>query len=423
MITIKTNAKELELTGNEIHVNFESGFPFFWLRNDSDSKILMSLSPNIEEGGDGVIYVPSGNSNGTMHGYIAKDFYISGTGKVMVMGTGSAHNPFRNTQKGGEIIGIGLEAKIVSELPETGDKKFLYLVPKAALLSDNVYDEYLWINGKWELIGNTEIDLTDYASQADLTSHTGDKSNPHEVTAKQLHFEPFVDMHRKTIGNLQTAILNWFKSAAGTLSAYRFSGDTDSSFYVDNWNNPSVTDSSTNRSVYTVKLLASAISPSGTEYSTAGTFLITKTASYDADTPLESFIVTYFINEWYMYGRLITENYVSKINPPAAIRVSANLGDVGGKTVGELKEMIYSWWKDVPFGQLGVLVFIGIMSQILWNDDDGIITSSTRYQVTPIGGYSGGDGKFLISSYMNDDIFTFRINGGVFSELKKINLS
>lgn len=102
MTTIETNAMELELTGGELQARFTAGYPFFWVRNDSSDTVRISLSPNISDGKDGVITIPAGSSNGTMHGYRLNDLYISGSGKVMVMGTGSAHNPFKLRGKGGD---------------------------------------------------------------------------------------------------------------------------------------------------------------------------------------------------------------------------------------------------------------------------------------------------------------------------------
>lgn len=102
MTTIKTNAMEINLPGGETQVQFPSGYAYFWVRNDSSDTVRISLSPNISDGKDGVISIPPGSSNGTMHGYRLNDLYISGSGKVMVMGTGSAHNPFKFREKGGE---------------------------------------------------------------------------------------------------------------------------------------------------------------------------------------------------------------------------------------------------------------------------------------------------------------------------------
>lgn len=48
----------------------------------------------------------------------------------------------------------------VDELPETGEKNKIYLVP-----ADNgTFDEYYWVvdQGKWEELGNVSLDLSNY---------------------------------------------------------------------------------------------------------------------------------------------------------------------------------------------------------------------------------------------------------------------
>lgn len=103
MITITTNAKPLELSGEEIHVRFEAGFTYCWVRNDGDNTVMISLYPNISEGKDGVVEIPAGSSAGIERDYrsTALDLYLLGSGKVQIMGTGSAHNPFKSKSKGG----------------------------------------------------------------------------------------------------------------------------------------------------------------------------------------------------------------------------------------------------------------------------------------------------------------------------------
>lgn len=103
MIIIETNTMLVLLMGDEVHIHFTSAFPYFWVRNDSDGTVSMSISPNISEGKDGVIEVLAGSSAGTMHGYNAtsNDLYLLGSGKVQIMGTYTPENPFRKAQKGG----------------------------------------------------------------------------------------------------------------------------------------------------------------------------------------------------------------------------------------------------------------------------------------------------------------------------------
>lgn len=63
-------------------------------------------------------------------------------------------------------------AEIVSVLPQSGEANVLYLVPKASAASGNGYDEYLYINGAWELIGSTDIDLSGYVQAAEMHAIT-----------------------------------------------------------------------------------------------------------------------------------------------------------------------------------------------------------------------------------------------------------
>lgn len=65
----------------------------------------------------------------------------------------------------------GFTAKAVDALPETGEDNIIYLVKNdESTETQNVYDEYMWINGAFEKLKSTDkIDLSDYytKSQAD----------------------------------------------------------------------------------------------------------------------------------------------------------------------------------------------------------------------------------------------------------------
>ncbi|MEG0165939.1 hypothetical protein [Anaerorhabdus sp.] len=58
------------------------------------------------------------------------------------------------------VSGItGIDIQVVASLPVTGIKGVIYLKSKAGA-SDDVYDEYIWVNTKYEHIGNTSVDLS-----------------------------------------------------------------------------------------------------------------------------------------------------------------------------------------------------------------------------------------------------------------------
>lgn len=71
------------------------------------------------------------------------------------------------------IAGIsGFHAEIVSELPASGQSNILYLLAKSSAASGDGYDEYLYINGAWELIGSTDIDLSGYVQASEMHAIT-----------------------------------------------------------------------------------------------------------------------------------------------------------------------------------------------------------------------------------------------------------
>lgn len=60
-----------------------------------------------------------------------------------------------------------LKKEVVTSLPTTSKEDIIYLL-KNKDDTNNFYTEYLWINGNWEIIGDTKVDLTDYAKKSDI---------------------------------------------------------------------------------------------------------------------------------------------------------------------------------------------------------------------------------------------------------------
>lgn len=70
----------------------------------------------------------------------------------------------------------GIDFQVVQELPESGVKGTIYLLPNQRSSTD-VYDEYIWLTptgetARWEQIGTTAVDLSNYWSMTDLTAIT-----------------------------------------------------------------------------------------------------------------------------------------------------------------------------------------------------------------------------------------------------------
>lgn len=69
----------------------------------------------------------------------------------------------------------GIEYSVVTVLPTTGKKGVIYLVAHSHGTKD-IYDEYVWLDGddagKFEKIGNTDVDLSSYVKAADIVDLT-----------------------------------------------------------------------------------------------------------------------------------------------------------------------------------------------------------------------------------------------------------
>ena len=66
-----------------------------------------------------------------------------------------------------------LTIEVVQTLPSQDiSTTTIYLVPKSTAGTQNVYDEYIYVNNAWELIGDTEVDLSGYWATSDLVAIT-----------------------------------------------------------------------------------------------------------------------------------------------------------------------------------------------------------------------------------------------------------
>ena len=102
--------------------------------------------------------------------------------------------------------------EVVSELPVEGEGNVIYLVPNGGT-GTNIKDEYLWVDGNWEKIGTTDVDLSEYLKAKDaVTSVNGMKGDlslaavdvgalPSTVDEQGVHsVSPTVNLKRATVG-------------------------------------------------------------------------------------------------------------------------------------------------------------------------------------------------------------------------------
>ena len=66
----------------------------------------------------------------------------------------------------GNISGFSFE--IVENLPATGSTSKVYLKLKSPSETDNIYTEYIFVNNKWEVIGDTSVSL-DFLTNTEIS--------------------------------------------------------------------------------------------------------------------------------------------------------------------------------------------------------------------------------------------------------------
>ena len=92
------------------------------------------------------------------------------TGAITIQAPAEDMNPATKKYVDDAISGITeFEFSVVNELPQTGEKGIIYLVAHAHGTQD-IYDEYIWVTDKFEKIGNTDIDLSSYVTNDELTA-------------------------------------------------------------------------------------------------------------------------------------------------------------------------------------------------------------------------------------------------------------
>lgn len=65
----------------------------------------------------------------------------------------------------------GLKKEVHDTLPAQGKDNVLYLIKDSKGKENNIYLEYLWVDNKFELIGSTDVDLSQYVKKDELSSY------------------------------------------------------------------------------------------------------------------------------------------------------------------------------------------------------------------------------------------------------------
>lgn len=92
---------------------------------------------------------------------------------------------------------IGFTATTVNSLPSTGEVGVMYLkLNTSASVEGNIYDEYIWVNNKFEKIGSTEttVDLSGYVTQTEMNTQLANKAKiNHGHLSRDIEINPDVE--------------------------------------------------------------------------------------------------------------------------------------------------------------------------------------------------------------------------------------
>lgn len=111
---MKIKAKTVVLNGTEVKVEVFGSYKS--VRNDGKTTVYISADPGIIPDGDGVLSLARGEAVTfpDAHG----EFYLKGTGKVLVMGTGSEICPFNNPAGDGGLLAGEISAAALNYNPD-----------------------------------------------------------------------------------------------------------------------------------------------------------------------------------------------------------------------------------------------------------------------------------------------------------------
>ncbi len=99
-----------------------------------------------------------------------------------------------------------INCEVVAQLPTTGiSTTTIYLVPKSPAQQDNVYDEYINLDGTvngWEKIGDTEIDLSNYYTKTETDTLLSGKVDT--VAGMGLSHNDFTDTEKTKLSGIES---------------------------------------------------------------------------------------------------------------------------------------------------------------------------------------------------------------------------
>ncbi len=121
---------------------------------------------------------------------------------------------------------VTLDIQVVQALPTQDiSTTTIYLVPKATAETQDIYDEYIYVNSAWEHIGSTQVDLSNYYNKTEVDDLLDDKVD--KITGKGLSTNDFTNTLKTKLNGIETG-------AEVNVQANWSEIDTTSDAYIQN---------------------------------------------------------------------------------------------------------------------------------------------------------------------------------------------
>lgn len=130
-------------------------------KNESNITTIKGKLDTVQEGAEANVQADWNQTDSNLDDYIKNKPDIAGSISAAL------ENYYTKSQIDTTIGNLAtIQISVVEELPETGASNIIYLKAKANTEEGNGYDEYLWNGTAFEKIGDTTINLSDYATIA-----------------------------------------------------------------------------------------------------------------------------------------------------------------------------------------------------------------------------------------------------------------
>ncbi len=114
---INSNVTTIMLDGNETTIEFSTGYPYYFITNNGDNDMYVSISEGITPKADGTYTIAVGETTRIGKGVCFNKFYILGTGEAYIRGEQTAFPPsFKSGEKGGDSSDYTLPVASISTL-------------------------------------------------------------------------------------------------------------------------------------------------------------------------------------------------------------------------------------------------------------------------------------------------------------------